>query len=528
MFKIIDRQFGIDDYGTDDFLHNWPMVYILENGKEAYVGQTLDVYTRMSQHKANPDKAGFTTAHFIYSDQSNQSMAFDYESQLISLLSADEKFTLTNKNAGIVDADFFDRERYDDQFRILWEELRKKDLVRHSIEEIEQSDLFKYSPYKKLTDDQRTTVSMLVQQLRISKEQIMVIEGMPGSGKTVVAVYTFKLLRDSPEFADRKIGLVIPQTSLRDSLKKLFKSIRGLSAADVMGPSDVADSHYDILLVDEAHRLKARRSLANYGTFDKAGSRIGLSGEVTQLDWMISQAKSLILFYDSDQSVITSDISKDTFQNTINEKFFNRMRTYFSLVTQMRCKGGNGYIDFVKKLVKGKEDTKGQFPHYSLKLITDFRRFENEYRKFVTREPLTRMVAGYSWEWKSKNNQDRYDIFIDSVQKRWNSTNREWPHSEHAVDEVGSIHTVQGYDLSYCFVIFGREIDYDFDTQEIVINKDLYFDQYGKRGASDEQLRTYIENIYYVLMTRGIEGTYVYACNDGLKRYLDQYIECEV
>ena len=74
MFKIIDRQFGIDDYGTDDFLHNWPMVYILENGKEAYVGQTLDIYTRMSQHKANPDKAGFTTAHFIYSDQSNQSI----------------------------------------------------------------------------------------------------------------------------------------------------------------------------------------------------------------------------------------------------------------------------------------------------------------------------------------------------------------------------------------------------------------------------------------------------------------------
>ena len=87
---------------------------------------------------------------------------------------------------------------------------------------------------------------------------------------------------------------------------------------------------------------------------------------------------------------------------------------------------------------------------------------------------------------------------------------------------------IDNINLSYCFVIFGREIDYDFDTQEIVINKDLYFDQYGKRGASDEQLRTYIENIYYVLMTRGIEGTYVYACNDGLRRYLDQYIECEV
>ena len=140
MFKILDRPFQEDNYGKDEFLYNWPMVYILENGKEAYVGQTLDISTRMSQHKANPDKARFTRAHFIYSDHSNQSMAFDYESQLIALMSADETFTLTNKNSGIVGASYYNRDIYNDKFRMLWAELQNKHLVQHTIEEIEQSD----------------------------------------------------------------------------------------------------------------------------------------------------------------------------------------------------------------------------------------------------------------------------------------------------------------------------------------------------------------------------------------------------
>lgn len=349
MFKIVDRPFHSNDYGEDEFLHNWPMVYILENGREAYVGQTLDITTRMSQHKANPDKAHFKNAHFIYSDHSNQSMTFDYESQLIALMSADEKFTLTNKNAGIVGASYYNRERYDDEFRTLWIELRRRHLVEHSIDEIEQSDLFKYSPYKKLTKDQQSIVSTIVQHLRVDRNQIMVIEGMPGSGKTVVAVYLFKLLRDSPEFMGLNMALVIPQTSLRDSLKRLFRSIRGLSSADVIGPTDVTKNHYDILLVDEAHRLKARHNLANYSTFDKASSKLGLSKDSTQLDWIVEQAACPILFYDNNQTVVTSDISSDDFQKTINEKFHDRMRSYYSLYTQMRCKGGNDYIDFVKE-----------------------------------------------------------------------------------------------------------------------------------------------------------------------------------
>ncbi|SOE04418.1 Uncharacterized conserved protein [Rathayibacter rathayi NCPPB 2980 = VKM Ac-1601] len=58
-------------------------------------------------------------------------------------------------------------------------------------------------------------------------------------------------------------------------------------------------------------------------------------------------------------------------------------------------------------------------------------------------------MAGYAWKWISKKDKDAFDIRIDGVALRWNSTQRDWINSPGAIDEVGSIHTVQGYDLTY-------------------------------------------------------------------------------
>ena len=80
------------------------------------------------------------------------------------------------------------------------------------------------------------------------------VNGWPGSGKTIVAIFLLKYLRDSEEFQDKKIGFVVPQTSLRKTLKGIFRSIYGLKSSDVLSPSDVTKQFYDILLVDEAHR----------------------------------------------------------------------------------------------------------------------------------------------------------------------------------------------------------------------------------------------------------------------------------
>lgn len=525
MFEIRNEKFGQDTYGSADYLYNWPMVYILENGKNAYVGQSNNVQRRMAQHKATVEKQDFTDVHFIYSEKFNQSATFDYESKLISLMAADEQFKITNANAGIVGANYYNKDEYDQDFRKLWEKLQEKKLAKHSIEELEQSDLFKYSPFKKLSDDQRNVVKMIMQSLRISKEQRIIINGMPGSGKTVIAVYLFKLFRETPEYSNQKIALVVPQTSLRKTLKDLFKNLHGLSASDVIGPNEVTHQKYDILLVDEAHRLKQRKNLSSYVAYDECCERIGLSTKATQLDWVMKQSTCSILFYDQNQVVGPSGIEMEQLNTSILTSTYSRMNTYYQLLSQMRCNGGIEYIDYVKDLLHNNIDKKACFGEYEFKLIEDFKEFEKIYRSKLETDSLSRMVAGYAWEWKSKTDAEAIDISIDGVQKQWNSVLENWVHSSKAKNEVGCIHSTQGYDLDYGFVILGNDIKYDKEHKEIVVDRGSYFDRYGKNGADDTQLKEFIKNVYYVLMTRGIKGTYLYVCDAELRKYFKQYID---
>ena len=89
---------------------------------------------------------------------------------------------------------------------------------------------------------------------------------------------------------------------------------------------------------------------------------------------------------------------------------------------------------------------------------------------------------------------------------------------------MGCIHSIQGYDLNYGFVILGEDIRYDVEKNRVYADRTHYFDRYGKIGATDEELDRYIRNIYYVLMTRGIKGTYLYICDPGLREYFGKFV----
>ena len=103
-------------------------------------------------------------------------------------------------------------------------------------------------------------------------------------------------------------------------------------------------------------------------------------------------------------------------------------------------------------------------------------------------------------------------------------SNQEWILREGAVNEIGCVHTTQGYDLNYVAVIFGHEIDYDDESDSIVIDRNKFFDSKVKDGVDDDTLKQYIVNSYKVMMTRGIKGCYVYACNPRLQNYLKRFI----
>lgn len=83
MYKIVEGDFANQQFPNEDYLINWPMLYILENGRQAYIGESNHAKQRMAEHKRKKEKEIFEKVHFIYSAKFNQSVTFDYEAKLI-------------------------------------------------------------------------------------------------------------------------------------------------------------------------------------------------------------------------------------------------------------------------------------------------------------------------------------------------------------------------------------------------------------------------------------------------------------
>ena len=298
-------------------------------------------------------------------------------------------------------------------------------------------------------------------------------------------------------------------------------------ASDVLAPSDVTKQYYDILLVDEAHRLHQYKNISYMGAFKASCERIGLTTDSDELDWILHQCKCPVLFYDAMQVVGPSGIDVKRFRSKMKMEQAKRLLIYYNLLTQMRVKGGNDYIDYVKAILAGEVKEKKNFKNYDLILMTNFAKFNDLMYQKEKETGLVRMAAGYAWDWASKNDKDVYDIEIQGIKKQWNHCTEGWVHSENAINEVGCIHSTQGYDLNYAFIILGNEIGYNPDTKSIIVRGEHYYDQNGKKTASYEELKEYIQHIYYVLMTRGIRGTYLYVCDPKLRDYISHYIDTE-
>ena len=359
-------------YGT-----NWPVVYIINNNDEAYVGETTDVSMRTNQHLANEVRRSLNKINIIGDDTFNKSSILDLESFLIKYMSADQKFKLQNGNGGLQNHNYYQREMYETKFREIWLQLKSKGLVQHDLKQIANSDLFKYSPYKALTPDQYMIVNDILSDLAnfVNKKEpdTFVVEGGAGTGKTILGVYILKMLSQAKDASqieieedqveqnlseilkindavdDLKIGLVIPMDNLRTTLKKVFKSIKGLNSKMVLSPHEVgkSDEKYDLLIVDEAHRLRRRKNLTQYGTFDENNRKMNLGNNGTELDRILLKSKYQIFFYDEGQSIKPTDVRKEDFDKLMLRKNYHE----YSLTTQLRCLlGGNEYIDYIKSI----------------------------------------------------------------------------------------------------------------------------------------------------------------------------------
>lgn len=563
----LDQQ-SLSTWATGDpRFRNWPVVYLLDNPAEIYVGESLNTVARIRQHLDSKSKKDLVAARVIVDPTFNKSVCLDLESFLIRLFAGDGKYRVLNRNDGVTNSDYYRRAEYQQAFDAIFEALRSRGAFTRPVRQIENTDLFKLSPFKALSQDQAIAVedilNGLFEDIAARRGSRIVIQGDPGTGKTVVAVYLVKLLQDIrdadltepsdgesvlseffvegyPELLQGfRIGLVVPQQSLRKSIEKVFKKTPGLDPSMVLTPFDVGEDsgRFDLLIVDETHRLNQRSSQASgqkNTQFRTINERLFGEDDLTktQLDWIIAKSDHQVFLLDSAQSVRPHDVSEENLAELVTQVDDQHRR--YRLSTQMRVQAGSDYVGYIRRVISDFPPGPQQFGGYDLRMYDDLGEMYQAIRRRDNESGLARLVAGYAWRWQTKKDKSAYDIVIDGLQLRWNQTDVDWINSPGSINEVGSIHTIQGYDLNYAGVIIGRDLRYDRKARAIVFDRDHYYDAKGKennriRGItySDEDILRFVRNIYSVLLTRGMLGTYVYVCDPDLREHLRPYLSTD-
>lgn len=355
-----------------------------------------------------------------------------------------------------------------------------------------------------------------------------------------------------------KIGFIVPQQSLREDLEKVFKKVDGINEKIIFSPGSDEfgkwkEDEFDILFVDEAHRLRH----ASYNgknnciknspckNFQDACSHLFPNDswtEKNQLDVLLKCAKHVVLFYDENQSISTNDITPQEWKNSISlsrKSVFERLIT-----TQLRCGGGNSFVSYVHDIFDGKNPflIKSSHENYRFEIFDSIDEMHDEILMLNKKFGLCRLAAGYAWPWKLKQkaNEIKRDQNlqqapkIKSVHKMypklcdiplgkgyiWNTQDRGWISSKNSENEVGCIHTTQGYDLNFVGLIIGPDLV--FRDGKITVDMSKFCDTFTEDKDSIDE--SFILNAYKTMLFRGVLGCFVYVCDEPLRNYLKQFI----
>lgn len=515
------------------------VTYLLHNDKQIYIGETSHLRSRFKSHSENEKKQNLKRTSIITSDFFNKSAIYDIETKLINYMFAEEKYDVLNIKAHQSPHHYYLKESFGEVFGEIWETLRKNKIVDKTLNQLENTPYFKYSPFKELSEEQLEIVQAIISSTteetlekgfaydgsRVPKRVFnkgnrrILINGGPGTGKTLLIIKVIHDLTKLHLVDTSKVAICIPQSNLLSTIKAMVKKAN--IKVKVIRPVDLSklpDGELDFLIVDETHRLKKH--------FNKQAKDLKhlQGGKITELDLALKKAKHVVLMYDSKQTVRPADI---------NHADVQKLKGFVSLnlKQQFRVKNGFNYLGFIESCLQitNTPPVAKDLGEYDFKVVNSIQELRQKILEKEKKHELCRLASGYYKEWISKTDPTKFDFEDEGLKLKWNTTIVKWAHTRTAINEVGCIHTLQGEDLNYAGVIIGDEIYLDPKDGMIKVKKENYYDRNGTpvNGTDDldEELTKHIKNIYYVLLTRGILGTYLYIKDPVLMDYFERILK---
>lgn len=549
-----------EDEKTQEIIANFPTVYIhnwQDSGDfEVYVGESNDIFKRTRQHyDAAVDKSKWqrklmekdARLFIIGHEHFNKSLTMDIENRLMHYMMSAERVKHVHNLRDNPQTSYYPVEELDEIFGRIWRGLRKENKELFPTESaIKDSAIYKASPLHKLTKEQKDARELILQKVSKALEngetrQLIFIDGEAGTGKTVLNSSTFYELYCQAEEEEKtlKCYLLVNHDEQITVYEKIAEKL-GLTAKYgkvVSKPTTFINNHseddpVDVVFVDEAHLLLTQGKQSYHGE--------------NQLKDIIARARVTVVMFDENQILTTEQF----WEAQILEHYRNQAKAaenHIVLDKQLRMQADPVTMDWIDSFTK-----KGQLkeiPHtvdgYQIRVFDDPEMLDLEIQKKAKEKDsaLSRVLATYDWEYSQKRKPDDrlrayWEVVIGKWHKPWNRelaaelsrkekrkiSGLAWAEQPQTINEVGSTFTIQGFDLNYAGVILGPSVKYRngkiiFAPSESHNNKAI-----RNRTLSDGTKQKFgemlIQHEVRVLMTRGVNGMYIYACDPELRAAL--------
>lgn len=378
-----------------------------------------------------------------------------------------------------------------------------------------------------LVDDQKVAYETALKLASASSDEnkkVLIVEGGPGTGKSVLAINLLVELTKREQVAQYVTRNSAPREVYKAKLTGTFTRSRIDNMFSGSGSfHSISNNTFDCLIIDEAHRLNEKSGMFNH------------LGE-NQVKEIIAASQLSIFFIDEDQRVTLKDIgSKEEIRFWATH--VGAHVTELQLESQFRCNGSDGYLSWLDNSLQIRETANKSLEgiEYDFRIIDNPDELHNLIKEKNKAKNKARMVAGYCWKWISKKYPELKDIVIGDYEATWNleTDGQAWIIKPNSVSEVGCIHTCQGLEVDYIGVIIGPDLIVRGGSIITVPEARASTDKsvHGWKAlyktdpeATKARLDAIIKNTYRTLMTRGQKGCYIYCTDQETQLYFKKLL----
>ena len=406
----------------------------------------------------------------------------------------------------------------------------------------------------RLLDDQLSvfdTVVSKVEQAQLSGQKFaLIVRGGPGTGKSVLALQLLAYgarqhwrvahATGSKAFID---VLKASTQSFADAfLKKVYNaryknqipvSHIFSTFADIANLGSKGVEQLDLVVADEAHRLW------DYRRRKFQGMNLVLSN-TPMIEELIAASKVTVLFIDDNQSVRADEIGSVPYLVSELQRI-GVAHDVMDLNVQFRCSGSSSYIEWVDHVLSYPAEHSlswRDYDGYDFQILDSLADMQARLETLRDQGNKARLVAGFCWRWSIPNGNgtlvhDVSDPRFDGWSAPWieksdqhaapaDSRYTKWATDEAYFSQVGSIYSAQGFEFDYIGLIVGEDLVWRDGrwVADMSKNQDPVFKRDLKASGADPTER--LRNIYRVLLTRGMKGTFVYFLDPETRRHFEE------